>query len=212
MLVSHSHKFIFIKTKKTAGSSIQDYLAKYCKDGIVEKYIPGGHRPAQSTKEKVGDEIWNSYLKICPVRNPWDKMVSWYFWRSRKRSIFVKLKRILQGRHPENEAYRMNFKEFITWLHETNRMNLDHKVALVDGEWPDYFFIRYEHLHEDLKRLCEKLYIPYDESKLPKEKTGVRKKKGYQEFYDEHTRGYVAEAYSDLIEMFGYHFEPSSQD
>ncbi len=207
MLVSHSHKFIFIKTKKTAGSSIQDYLAKYCKNGVVEKYIPGGHRPAQSTKEKVGDEIWNSYLKICPVRNPWDKMVSWYFWRSRKRSVFVKIRRILKGRHPENEAHRMSFHDFIVWLDSRGKVNLDDPIALVDGKWPDYFFIRYEHLHEDLEKLCKHLSIPYDKSKLPKEKTGVRKDRGYQNHYDEETKAIVGKYYQDQVDMFGYTFD-----
>ncbi|MFY0598810.1 MAG: sulfotransferase family 2 domain-containing protein [Cyclobacteriaceae bacterium] len=206
MLVSHSHKFIFIKTKKTAGSSLQDYLARYCKDGIVEKYIPGGHRPAQSTKEKIGDEIWNDYLKICPIRNPWDKMVSWYFWRSRKRSIFVKIKRILKGKHPENEAYRMSFREFMLYLEGRGKVNLDHKITLVDGEWPDYFYIRYEHMMEDLEKLCQKLDIPFEPDKMPKQKMGVRKVKGYRDRYDKETQEIVRKAYQDELDLFDYKF------
>ena len=30
MIVSHAHKFIFIKTKKTAGTSLEIALSKYC--------------------------------------------------------------------------------------------------------------------------------------------------------------------------------------
>lgn len=206
MLVSHSHKFIFIKSKKTAGSSIQDYLAKYCKNGIIEKYIPGGHRPAQSTRDMIGEEIWNNYLKILPVRNPWDKMVSWYFWRARKRSIFVKIKRILQGRHPENEAHRRTFRDFITWLDSRDKLNLDDPIALVDGKWPDYFFIRYEHLHEDFESLCTQLNISYEPDKMPKKKMGVRKEKGYQDRYDNETKEMIRKAYKEEIEMFSYVF------
>ena len=36
MIVSHKHKFIFFKTRKTAGSSIQVALAKHCgEDDII---------------------------------------------------------------------------------------------------------------------------------------------------------------------------------
>lgn len=206
MLVSHSHKFIFIKSKKTAGSSLQDYLAKFCKNGIVEKYIPGGHRPAQQTKEMVGEEVWNSYLKILPIRNPWDKMVSWYYWRARKRSVFVKIKRILKGKHPENEANRMSFRDFIVWLDGRGKINLDDPIVLVDGKWPDYFFIRYECLHEDFEKLCKKLSVPFNLDEMPKQKMGIRKKRDYQSLYDDETKEIIRKAYQEEIDLFDYKF------
>lgn len=206
MLVSHSHKFIFVKSKKTAGSSIQDYLAPYCKDGIVEKHFPGSHRTAASTREKVGEEVWNSYLKICPVRNPWDALVSWYFWRKRDRSVWVKIKRIIQGKHPENNAFRLPFQQYMHMLNKNDGVNINKHIMYIGDEWPDYFHIRYEHLHEDMQTLCDKLNIPFEKDKFPKEKTGVRKEKGYKKFYDDETREMVAKAFSREIERFGYQF------
>ena len=43
MIISHKHKFIFFKTRKTAGSSIQVELAKYCTydDIITGQYKQG---------------------------------------------------------------------------------------------------------------------------------------------------------------------------
>ena len=36
MIISHKYKFIFIKTQKTAGSSIELYLSRFCgKDDII---------------------------------------------------------------------------------------------------------------------------------------------------------------------------------
>ncbi len=40
MLVSHSKKFIFLKTMKTAGTSVEIYLERYCvpSDTYVEQH------------------------------------------------------------------------------------------------------------------------------------------------------------------------------
>lgn len=54
MIISHRHKFIFIKTRKTA--------------------------PAVAVRSWVGEEIWNRYFKFCFERNPWDKTVSDFYW------------------------------------------------------------------------------------------------------------------------------------
>ena len=48
MIVSHRHRFIFLKTKKTAGTSVEVLLSKYCgSEDIVTKVEPeeDGHLP-----------------------------------------------------------------------------------------------------------------------------------------------------------------------
>jgi len=44
MIISHSHKFIFIKTPKTAGSSITDYLEPYLNQEFRD-LDSGDHEP-----------------------------------------------------------------------------------------------------------------------------------------------------------------------
>ncbi|MAP85613.1 MAG: hypothetical protein CL979_03445 [Euryarchaeota archaeon] len=102
MLLSHTHKFIFVKTRKTAGTSIEVDLSKFMSDeDIVTPIIPEepghiprnfqwedrkyssknkfyNHMPAIEIESKVGDRIYNSYFKFCVEREPIDKCVSHY--------------------------------------------------------------------------------------------------------------------------------------
>lgn len=44
MIISHKYKYIFIKTKKTAGTSIESYLAQFCDDDDIiapHEYLEG---------------------------------------------------------------------------------------------------------------------------------------------------------------------------
>ena len=104
MIVSHKHKFIFFKTRKTAGSSIQVALAKHCdendiitgqyRDGIDDNSHSTGlnmdkfwtnhpHPTIAETKQFLGDEIRNTYFKFAFIRNPFEIQVSRYFWEKK---------------------------------------------------------------------------------------------------------------------------------
>lgn len=63
MILSHAHRFVFIKTKKTAGTSIEIELSKHCgPDDIITPLAPddeirrleSGGRPAQNFSRDAG--------------------------------------------------------------------------------------------------------------------------------------------------------------
>ncbi|WP_258104791.1 sulfotransferase family protein [Marinoscillum sp. MHG1-6] len=206
MLISHDHKFIFIKPKKVAGSSIQAYLAQFCKNGINYHRDPKSHMKAADVKKMVGEEVWNSYLKVTVVRNPWDKTVSLYHWRRRKRPLYIHLRRVLRGWPWHSPAMRHDFKSYVKYLFELNDLNADKNIVRIGGELPDYFFIRFENLHDDMDELCKKLGVDYNPDDLPKKKTGHRKEPGYRQHFDEETKELVRKAHEDEIARFGYEF------
>lgn len=102
MLVSHKYKFIFVKTTKTAGTSIEADLEKIAgDDAIVTPIIPPlpGHKPrnyqrkvlgipigakyrnhmrAEAMRPLLGEDVFNSYCKFCVEREPVDKCISHY--------------------------------------------------------------------------------------------------------------------------------------
>ena len=86
MIVSKSHKFIFLKTRKTAGSSIQVALSTICdplqdiitgsnkKEGVLDEKGYAGwnykkfftyhpHPPIEQVKKWV-DKEWSNYFKF----------------------------------------------------------------------------------------------------------------------------------------------------
>ena len=92
MIISHRYRFIFIKTRKTAGTSIELFLSGVCgADAVVTPIFPPisphtprnfagfyNHMPAAAI-EAAAPAAWRDYLTFCVERNPWDKLLSAYF-------------------------------------------------------------------------------------------------------------------------------------
>ena len=211
VLVSHKYKFIYIKNRKVASTSVESFFGKYCQNpnkefdytkesssqkideyGIIGRRGRGignkwrKHKSASLIKEDLGENKFNKYIKFCVIRNPYDKMVSKYYWDNR------------------GKEEKGSFKEFAI---KYNCNNLD--VHCIDGKSVCDYFIRYENLEEDIIKLCKILNIKdYDINDLPKFKSNVRKDKShYSTFYDEETRKIVYEKHKKEFELFGYTFD-----
>lgn len=174
MIISHKHKFIFIKTKKTAGTSIEIALSKICgKEDVISpitkedenfrtKYanvsaqnyniplnqyskfdlfkslitrkrkIYYNHMPCVEIKENITRDIWDNYFKFTIERNPFDKIVSLYYWRGGDKK----------------------FKSFYDFLVNGGLMGFNsYDIYAIDG------IIGVDHIYqyEDLDSLCESL-------------------------------------------------------
>ena len=103
MLISHRKKFIFTKTVKTAGTSVESYFEPYCmpegqwkKSHGREEYVSDtgivgyrgpnpvngiwyNHMAASEIRDLIGADVWNQYFKFTVVRNPFDKLVSGFY-------------------------------------------------------------------------------------------------------------------------------------
>lgn len=105
MIISHRHRFIFLKPRKVAGTSVEVALAQHCgEDDIVTpigafnpkwdentyahpgKKWPGygRHATLKRVRKQLGGELWDDYFKFAITRNPWDLVVSQYHWATRR--------------------------------------------------------------------------------------------------------------------------------
>jgi len=202
MLISEKYNFIFVHVQKTAGESIAMVLREHASD---IKPLLSKHDFALKGKKALGEEQWKKYYKFTFVRNPWDRLVSWY-------SMAV-------NNGPRNKLWEYilknsrNFEEFIKsctqTVHDydgekncfTNQLDYltDEKGNMIVD-----FVGRYENLKEDFKKICNVINLPLVE--LPHERH-KSKHTHYSAYYTHEMREIVAQRYAKDIEFFGYRFE-----
>jgi Sulfotransferase family len=219
MLVSHRHKFIYIKTIKTGGTSVESYFEPFCmgdgewsqvhfRDEYVSQYgIIGyrgltppqtitwwNHMPSTSILKLVGEEIWSSYFKFCVVRNPYEKAVSAYYF-------FKKNNHDIDSCESINES-----QLFEHWL-EASGPPQDSDKYLINGQFCLDYVIRHECISHDLERLCHRLGVPWKSAQLPNFKSGIRPKNvSLEHLYTDRSKEIVRTAYEFEFAHFGYSF------
>ena len=226
MIISHSHRFIFIKSAKTAGTSMESVLSNFCSgDDIV---TPLGDYPVNrdeegkwvhrsmnagdfkqhdhgiTIKSKVPALTWNSYLKFSIARNPWDRVLSLFFWMYRNDATLKPRKRFyhhLGVPFDEIGKVRKLFSEFV----DKGEWETNDRFYVIDNELCVDYVIRYESLMDGFGEVCGKVGI--EAHSLPKLKGGIRiKGHDYAEYYDARTKQRVADRHKNDLRLFGYRF------
>jgi hypothetical protein len=231
MIISHKHRFIFLKTRKTAGTSIEIALSRFCgeediitpigrEDKLRENLSPRGaqnfqyapegkhtsqaerqisyynHIPARRVRALIGTEIWDEYFKFCIERNPWDKAISMYYWRTRKREpqplSLLEFLRSENDKHEMPEGRGSKLSNFRIYSIGRN-VAVDH-VGL------------YENLNSELEQIADLLNLP-EEIELPRIRGAHREdRRHYREIMGHEERDIVARICAREIALFGYSF------
>jgi hypothetical protein len=211
--------FIFIHVPKTGGETIELLLN-------IQKF----HDFAYIRKKAYTEKEWNSAFKFAFVRNPWDRLVSWYF-HLRKHLYFDDIKNttndlekqstcykllddgfLMKPNHHRELAVQTTFREWVTEI-LTNPIyrkpdwgpnSLNYNMLYHDNQLMVDEIFKFENYEENLKKILSKIGKSDLISKIQKTNRTIHD--SYQSYYDEQTKELVRRYFAKDIETFGYKF------
>ena len=218
-MLSLQKKFLFIHIPKTGGNSLQNILKDSSEDQLVghppdengvlqrfqvrnEQYNLGKHATLSQYKE-----VFSSLYKFAVLRNPWDRMISYYFSPHRgvqvwNRYSFLELVNEVQPAHhftcckrrPRPLLILENLCKEAGIRFPFSRKRIDTEID---------FLIRFEDLDKGFQKVCERLAIPY----IPLPRANRSRHEHYSVYYDEETRQAVGQKFRAEIITGKYQFK-----
>jgi len=202
MIISHKHQFIFVKTKKTAGSTLEKLLYPHLgefdiitgseRDGTPRKNTSSnnGHMSWRQIEAAYPRE-WREYYKFTIERNPWDKVVSSYFWHK-----IIKEERF--GTMPFEEYVMTCDLLPVDWLNYARGNRIK-----VDNVW---FYENMSDMYDELNDIFN-FGITEEDYTSTKCKSGIRQINSYKELHTTKTIDRVGELFASEIKHLGYKYE-----
>jgi hypothetical protein len=227
VMVSHSHRFIFLKTRKTAGTSVEMALQHLC--------TPPGTPVTEPTP--VLDTRFGIVGRRHAARPPWSRLIFWrkdwynhmpadQIARALGRKTWTDYRKVatirnpfdlavsryhfdLARRHlPEKADFRETQADFRDMVF---RMSIDHDHDLVhlDGKFVCDEVILFEDLREQVARIA-RIFAPGTPApELPHaKKTANRRTHPVAEYFDEASIGRILQTSGWVFDRFGYPDRP----
>ena len=222
-MISHEHKFIFIELNKTGTTSISSLLDKFSEPPEGGPHLHPGHhefhRHASLCQMLARDAVYqmtgkgfniSDYFKFTFVRNPWDRLVSLYRYRTTSHPMAHELRNRPSHASFTTFVHQFTPVPFYTWLGKYVCRGSKPPVAQrqvdflynFEKEIQIDFIGRFETLQTDFDRGSSDLRIP--KMKLPHHNKTDHKH--YTEYYNNVTRQIVADNFREDIEYLDYKF------
>lgn len=190
-----SDNFIFVRIPRAASSSMEEFLKyyheeKYDKLCNFSRSMRLSHITLNALKKRKSD-ILDGKIKFAFVRNPFDRLVSYYHYYPERAETFREfiLEYLVNGE-------RLSTRSF--WF--------DQSYWLIDesGEIIADYVGRFENLVEDFKKICMMINIP--DTPLPWLKK-TENRLHYTNYYDNKLIDIVNEKCWRDLELFNYKYE-----
>ena len=187
-IYSTKYKFCFIHIEKCAGTSIRDALSKNLKIRHFKSLFYFGPMKGIGGQKAVdyinmlGKKEYEKYFSFAIVRNPFDRLVSWYLY----------------------DNFGLNsFESWIKYFFEKiNILQMDH---LLDdkGNIAVKYIGRFENLQNEFDIIADKIGI--ERIILPHKKKYLSEK-NYKDFYSKELRLFVEKKLEKEIKFLNYKF------
>jgi hypothetical protein len=202
-MLSLKHNFIFIHLPKTAGNSIQSNLQKYSEDDIVclndlhdgvERFeirnqFAGIHKHSSlgDYQKALQPELFRRLYIVSTIRNPWERLISFYF-------------------SPHRRVSTWNRDEFIQLIGNVKSLPALLSLEGTDkiNQWYENanFIMRFENIEDDFRTLCGHLNITFS----PLNISNQSQRSHFRHYYDDELVDLIALKFKEEIEYGNYEF------
>jgi len=189
LTVSHAQKLLWFRVSKVGTRTMLHELEKsgVKLENTHQRFIP------------YSREIYENYLKVAFVRNPWDRLVS--CWKNKvvdSNSFGL-----------EKELY-LQLQEFSAFIEFISQLNIDktdihirRQSAMMDYENID-FLGRFETYEVDVVKLFE--LIGFEKHNVANKNESSMGNISYRKFYSAQDKCIVGDLYAKDIELFNYEY------
>ena len=230
MIVSHEHKFIFLKTRKTAGTSIELALRQLCgPDDIITPLLEDGEATDTAGRAAQNWAVHSWWQSSRPFRKrTWfrKKAQDYGFYPhipAKRAKALLNDNRIWRSyfkfafdRNPwdrQVSAYHFRYRRtnspppFSRYMRRRHRAWVNnYEIYSIDGDVCVDFVGRYESLEQELRRALSQIGTAF-EQELPRAKANFRPNgRDYRQYYDDETRELIRKWYAPEIDLLNYEF------
>jgi hypothetical protein len=205
-MIVKDQKLIFIHIPKTGGTSIESVFS-------FPESFDGKHRTAVDYISRIGRLNYHRYTKFTVVRNPWDRIVSLFEFKTTCMKD-GRLKKYV------NDKERKCFldRDFKKWFFDVVSASASDSKRFLAKFGPNNqtYMLKNKREKISVENICRFENLDRDFRKFAKDKLNKdigtlphilkTKRSPYQEYYDDELRHAVEDFYSEDIENFGYSF------
>jgi len=232
MIISHKHKFIFLKTRRTGSTSLELFFFPYCDpDDVVTKLSTSilsrsaGHRAQNQIRSAFWldprpavNRLWplkgskridfHDHIRAADVKTyVGEKVWHDYFKFSFDRNIYDR--QVSWFHHKTRSPSRARrWPDFNSFLKTSPDAVMDNfQIYTIGGELAVDYIGRYETLRDDLERIMKTLGLSMRSIPLARQSIGrAEEKRSYREYYTAETRALVEQWYPGERKLFNHEF------